>query len=173
MDNNSSFAPGGSPSTWDGIERRRALRHQLTRGEIIWRRLVWIVLRSDTTSLRFLLAIASLLWSIFLFMPGDTFERPVYRIMARVGSEELWATFWLLHAVGVLWRVFATRKRVFVAYLLNSLGLVMYAGVAVAIYATRTEPFPAAIAPDLTLALIALWVMARTAINSEHGWRAD
>jgi cytochrome c oxidase assembly factor CtaG len=88
-------------------------------------------------------------------------------------AELKWACLWTVHAVGMWWRVVANRPRPYMAFCINSLGVLLFSGAAYSIFFTLTFPLPAAIAPDVVLALAAFWVMVRTSVNSEQGWRGD
>lgn len=138
---------------------------------------IWaLIAYSDTTPTRFMLALAATAWAVLLLAPGDTMTRPVYRYMADLAGSDAelkWAALWVLHATGMWWRTFSTVPRPRIALAINSLGLGLFGGAAISIYATLTYPIPAAVAPDVVLALAALWVLARTGINGETGWRVD
>ena len=45
---------------------------------------------TDLISSRLTLAFAELCWTVMLFWPGDTFNRPTYSHMASVMNEEMW-----------------------------------------------------------------------------------
>ena len=159
------------------IERRRRQRaeNETWYCRIFWR--AWsLVAYSDTTPTKFMLAIAATCWAVLLYWPGDTFTRPVYKYMAEVAgadAELKWAALWTIHAAGMWWRTFANKPRPYIAFCVNSLGVLLFSGAAYSIFFTLTYPIPAAIAPDIVLALAAFWVMLRTSVNSEDGWRGD
>ena len=146
--------------------------------ELFWHRVLWLFLCADTLPIRALLGVTSLLWALALFLPGDTLVRPVYHYMRIVAgdawwSEHVWATAWALHGALLLYRTFADAKGKTFALLLNVFGLMLYFGALVAMFMTRTYPFPAALATDLSLAFAAFWLLIRTSVNSEPGWRSD
>lgn len=132
-----------------------------------------LIAYSDTTPTRFMLALAATFWAILLYLPGETFGRPVYRYMALVASEETWASFWALHAIGMWWRIFSAVDRPRLALAIHMLGAMLFTAAAVSIYLSRLYPIPAGIAPDVVLALAAGWVLVRTQVHSEKGWRRD
>jgi len=136
-------------------------------------RLLDLVLRSDTTPTRFFLGIAGAMWSAGLLMPGDTMERPVYRYMADLAPEIVWATAWAAYSYAMFWRVFSDDHRWRVALLINSLGLALWGYTSFSIFATLTYPYPAGTAPDFACLGAALWVFARTHIFPLGGWRGD
>lgn len=159
------------------VERRRRDRAENERVivGVGWR--LWSLLAySPTAPTRFMLALAASFWAALLYMPGDTFARPVYRLMAELAgdhAEMKWAALWTAHAVGMWWRLVAKKPRPYTAFCVNSLGVLLFSGAAYSIFFVMTFPIPAAIAPDVVLALAAFWVMVRTSVNSEEGWRGD
>jgi hypothetical protein len=159
------------------IERRQRPRPEnMTHGQTFLARVMSLILYSDTTPTRFLLAFAASAWAVLLFMPGDTMSRPVYRLMAEaVGSnaETKWAILWTIHAAGMWWRTFSSVPRPWMALAIHSLGVLLFCGSCISIYATLPYPVPAAIASDFVFAVASFWVLVRTSINSEHGWRVD
>lgn len=108
-----------------------------------------------------------------LWLPGDTFTRPVYRLMAQFATENVWAALWATHAILLLWRTFSCTKRLYLGLAVNVLGVALFCGAAGAIFATLTYPVPAGISPDMTLALAAIWVFIRTGVQGEAGWKRD
>lgn len=133
-----------------------------------------LLIRSDTTPTRFFLACAALAWAVGLLLPGDTFDRPVYRYMKLFGADEnAWVIAWLTYACLMFWRIFSITPRQIVANAVNLYGLALFSTALLAIFFTKTYPFPAGLAPDFVTCLAAFWVFVRTGINSEKGWRVD
>jgi hypothetical protein len=137
------------------------------------RRMIDLVIYTDTTGVRFLLAIAALSWAFFLLWPSDTFQRPVYAIMASIGPQEYWAACFAVYGFSALWRVLSDIPRRCTALAINIVGVCLYGGVAMSVWFAMPYPIPAAIAPDLTLALTSFWVLMRSGLNSLPGWRND
>lgn len=161
-----------------GPERRKHVRLGWRRGKlgIFLGRLWALIAYSDTTPVRFMLAMAATLWAFFLFLPGNTFDRPVYRYMVVVAGEDAelkWGLLWSLHACVMWWRIFATDYRPVTSLLINILGVILFTSSTIAILVTMTYPFPAAIATEMSCAFASAWVLVRTHINSEKGWRRD
>lgn len=164
--------------TYPGSERRsvpRAPWKDSAWGVVLVR--LWaLIAYSDTTPTRFMLALSASAWAIMLAWPGNTFERPAYRYMADLGgqyAEAKWCLLWALHATGMWWRLFTATPRPMWSLIIHSLGLLLFSTSAIAIFLTLTYPIPAAIASDIAMALAAAWVLVRTHINSEPGWRND
>ena len=118
---------------------------------------------SDLIATRLALFLAEALWSIMLFWPGDTFERPTYSAMVQHAPEMVWACAFGVSAVlqlsivlyqqcATLWaRLFA----IWNAALWLAAVVLMIAGV---------YPPPAAIGGEVALAVSALWIAIRPAI---------
>lgn len=161
--------------TYSGPERRQTHRfgwRSTTLGLILGR--LWsLVAYSDTTPTRFLLALSGTLWGIFLLLPGDTFDRPVYAYMHMLANENIWALIWLTYSMGMWWRLFSSTNQPKWSLFFHILGAMLYSTTSVSIYLTLITPFPAAISTELALAIAAGWVLVRTNINSEGGWRRD
>jgi hypothetical protein len=165
------------------IERRqRQRRHYYDAGgreireplavRVIFR--LWsLVAYSNTTPTRFMLALAATCWAILLAWPGDTFQRPVYFYMSRLAPEWAWMVLWGIHAAGMWWRCLAESSSPKAALAVNVLGVFLFAGSAAMIFLTLTYPLPAAIATDIVLAMAAIWVLIRTHVNSDDGWKGD
>jgi hypothetical protein len=159
------------------IERRERRAHSRpvhqSKATTFFARIWSLVAYSDTTPTRFMLAIAASSWSLMLALPGDTFERPVYRYMALVGPEWAWAWLWGFHAAGMWWRTFSDKPRPIAALLINMLGVMLFTSSAISIFLSLTYPLPAAVAADVVFALAAFWVLIRTHVNNASGWRID
>lgn len=163
---------------YSGHERRKHSRTDWrgTRtGKFIGR--LWsLIAYSDTTPTRFMIALAATCWALLLLYPGDTFDRPVYRYMREVVgdyAEAKWCIAWAIHASGMWWRVFSSTPRPRWSLAIHTLGVLLFTSSSISIFLTLTSPLPAAIAPDIVLSLAAFWVLVRTHINSERGWRND
>ncbi len=161
---------------YTGPDRRKSDRamgwHSTTFGLVLGR--LWsLIAYSDTTPTRFMLGLAGACWSLLLFAPGDTFNRPVYRYMALLGPENIWAALWAVYSGLMFWRVFSSSKKPTWSIVVNTLGMMLYWCTTVSIYLTLTYPLPAALAVDVVLSLSAAWVLIRTNINPEGGWRRD
>jgi len=145
-------------------------------GRVFLPRLWSLIAHSDTTPTRFMLAITASMWAILLAWPGDTSERPTYAYMVSIAgnhAELKWCTLWALHAGGMWWRIFSSTPSASWALAIHTLGLALFSSAAIGVAMTITPPVPAATAPDFVLALAAFWVLVRTHINSERGWRDD
>ena len=57
-----------------------------------------VIFDSDLKATRMWLFIAEFYWALFLFWPGETFDRPTYAVMAQVMSETAWGFVFLISA---------------------------------------------------------------------------
>ena len=115
---------------------------------------------SDLIATRLALFIAEALWSIMLFWPGSTFDRPTYSEMGKLAPELVWALAFGVSAVlqisiVIYEQCHKTWAQVFAVWnaLLwwSSIGLML-----VGVY-----PPPAAIGGEAALAVSALWIAVR------------
>ncbi len=126
---------------------------------------------SDLIGTRIILFMGELFWAIMLFWNGDTFDRPTYKHMAVIFTEELWGIIFLLSSITQLTivllndmhsrfaRYFAGWNAVLWMYVVFSMILSVY-------------PPPAAIGGEVALTFGALWVWIRPYILAEGYKRA-
>ena len=118
---------------------------------------------SDLIATRLALFLSEAVWAVFLFWPGDTFDRPTYSVMAAVASELMWAAVFAVTAalqIGIVvydqcrarWAQFFAVWSAFLAW--ASIWMML-----VGVY-----PPPAAIGPAISLAVSALWIAVRPLI---------
>lgn len=124
-------------------------------------RLLSILFHSELHGVRFLLGLAEVVWGITLLMPGDTFGRPTYAVMAAVAKEEVWAcimvvTAFLQFCILIRQKYHTRRAVIFAAY--NS---TLWWYLVVSMYMSVTPP-PAAISGEFALAVGAAWVFVRS-----------
>lgn len=82
---------------------------------------------SDLTLLRFFIFQASLFTSVFLFLPGDTTDRPIYHLIRLFFSEINWALLFLLHATASFISQFILRRACIFGFLFEGvLGCVLW-----------------------------------------------
>lgn len=160
-----------------GIDRRQSSRPSRWKGSrcgILLTRIWSLIAYSDTTPTRAMLAMAALLWAVMLAYPGDTFTRPVYRYMAEVAgtnAELKWTIAWAIYGALLMVTIFSSKPRPWWALVVNSMGVMLTSSSVISVFLTLTTPLPASIAPDIVMAAAAAWVLVRTHVNSEEGWR--
>lgn len=144
------------PPPWSWAVRWRYFK--LVTLEVFW--------RADTTAIRALMAVGSTFCAIGLLLPLHTFERPSFRAMAYVASEETWGGLLLLHALGVFWRIYDTRSRPGMAFAVNAVGIGTWMFSTCLIYYAVGEYSPAT-GMELAVILAALVALLRTGLNDE------
>ena len=118
---------------------------------------------SDLIATRMTLFLAEALWSIMLFWPGSTFDRPTYSEMAKLAPELMWALAFGVSAVlqisiVIYEQCHKTWAQVFAAW--NAL---LWCA-SVVLMVKGVYPPPAAIGGEVALAVSALWIAIRPAI---------
>ena len=134
-------------------------------------RLKQIMLYGDLSLAKLILSLGSLLWSLLLFWPGDTFgpSRQTYSLMAHWMGEMTWATLFLIHGVTSLWALLWCRKDAWLVIWDNVLGSLLWtcsASLMMFAYLPSNPP-PAAISAEIVLAILSWWFL----IRNEYGAR--
>lgn len=137
----------------------------------VYCRLLKIIFYSDLHGTRFMLALAEAVWSIALFMPGDTFARPTYAVMKQVMGEEAWALVFAVSAATQLSILIRCEYHTALATAFAGWNSVLWSFVVIAMYLSVSPP-PAAISGELALAVGAAWVWVRSGLKLK-GVRAN
>lgn len=88
-------------------------------------RLVFV--QADTVTIRILLAWGSFFAAMSLLLDPTKFKEPAYAVIANFGDERLWAVYFLIHWLGVHWRVFErSRSRPMAALVINTWGFSLW-----------------------------------------------
>lgn len=122
---------------------------------------MWCILKhSDLLYSRFSLVISSLLWSLMLFWPGDTFSRPTYSLMGNALDEHIWASLFLIHSlVGSI--TLSTGKVNPVTFALEGvLGCLIWTSSCLMMLFSVYPP-PAAISAEIVMAFTSWWILIR------------
>lgn len=136
--------------------------------------------RSDTTTIRVFIAVASLGFALILATHPDTFGRPSFSGMAQafdqwswsraIGASNVWCVLFTLHGAGVLWRVWERRtrdvSRPYAAFAINALGFFVWLVSTWLIERAVGELSPG-IALEITAVVAAGVAMLRTGLNDE------
>lgn len=124
-------------------------------------RFLWLC--GDTRPATICVILSGYLWGGLLLMPGDTIERPTYRIMkAVIPSDEMWAAVFLAVATAQLVRLFAvtTSRSRWVDFGIKTTACGLYSFTALACLLS-ISPVPAAMADNVVIALAAWWDLSR------------
>jgi hypothetical protein len=118
-----------------------------------------IIFSYDLEALKLILFASSILWSLLLLWPGETFGRPTYEMMSKVMDEITWGVAFLLHGViGLSSRISKIKG---VLYVNNLMGSFLWLGSSVLMLLSVYPP-PAAISGELVLSLASVWLFIRT-----------
>ncbi len=81
---------------------------------------------NSTTGARLILFLSALGWAVSLGWPGDTFDRPIYRIMASIMPEEMWAVAFAIYAGLLLVPYKRTALRWLLAISIHCFGVMLW-----------------------------------------------
>lgn len=136
-----------------------------------WIRLRQILLFGDLSLAKIILGLGSILWSLLLFWPGDTFgpSRQTYSLMSHLMPEIVWATMFLVHGATSLWAILWCRKDAWLVIGDNVLGSLLWScSASLMMFAYLPDnPLPAAISAEIILAILSWWFL----IRNEYGAR--
>lgn len=121
---------------------------------------------ADTVTIRLLLAMASLGFAACLIFGNGVFERPGYHLMRKFGGEGVWAALFILHYVGVVWRLYDPVERVRWALVVNSFGFVIWAAMTLCLNLSIGSITPGT-ALEWTLVGASGWALYRTGLSGE------
>jgi hypothetical protein len=110
------------------------------------------------------IAMASLMWALLLFWPGDTFTRPTYTLMSHFGSEHVWGTLFLIQGVSGISTVLLKLKNTLLIVLDCILGCILWTGSCVAMILSVNPP-PAAISAEIIAAWFSWWLLLRLPLD--------
>ena len=120
-----------------------------------------LIFLSQLHGLRFILGLSEFIWAVTLTLPGNTFNRPTYTVMASFMSECAWA---VLFAIMGLCQWFIIYKQDY-----HSKFAIIFAGCnsifwwfVVMSMVVSVAPFPAAISGEVGLAVGAAWIFIRS-----------
>ena len=112
---------------------------------------------------RLALFIAEALWTVMLFWPGDTFDRPTYSEMARLAPEMMWAAAFGISAVLQICVVIYQQCHKSWAHTFACWNAALWCA-SVVLMLKSVYPPPAAIGGEVALAVSALWIAIRPVI---------
>ena len=135
---------------------------------MILTRLRYIILCSSMKSVRFTIAVSSLIFAILLWWPGTLFTpaRGTYRLMSEIADENVWGLVFFIHAIASLYTLLFNRY-CRIGFVLDALlGAVVWTVATVACFASHwkygtTYAPPAAMSAEVGVLLAAWWYLAR------------
>lgn len=127
---------------------------------------VTVIKYGDTTTIRLLLANASFLYAALLCIYPDSFSRHGYELMAQAADEAIWAALFIVHGIGVYWRIFDPVPRPKWALTVNTLGFLVW-GVSTLAFNVALGRVTPTSAMEWTLCLASAWSLLRTGFTKE------
>lgn len=121
---------------------------------------------SDLVATRVSLAIGEAFWAIMLLWPGDTFDRPTYRVMSHVMNEEAWGLVLMISAATQMTIVVGQYFHEWWARVFAGWNAILWCFLCVSMMLSVSPP-PAAIGGELALAFAAWWVWLRPYILAD------
>lgn len=125
-----------------------------------------VALCADTTTIRIILANASLMWAIASLLDPLAFQRDAYAVLRQVADQSVWAAAFLLHFAGVYWRLFDPVARPIWALVINSYGFAVWF-VSTAAVNLAVGGFAPGSALEWTMCMASAWALYRTGLNRE------
>jgi hypothetical protein len=121
---------------------------------------------ADSSTIRLLLANASLVWAAIVWFNPAVFERPSYDIMRAVAGHEVWSVAFLLHFLGVYWRTYDPVPRVVQGLIINGYGFMIWFFTTMSLNYYVGSPSPGTSA-EFVLCLASAWALYKTGFNRE------
>lgn len=137
--------------------------YNLQRVFLVTKELFW---NADTTTIRLILALSSLLFTIGLMATGVDFNFVGYRVMKAMAPKEVWASLFFLHFLGLSWRFLDPIPRIGWALAINGFGLLIWVASTVAINSAFLRFVPGT-SVELVLCCFAAWALFRTGLRKE------
>lgn len=125
-----------------------------------------ILRNADTVTIRFLLGMASLIYTACLIGNSNIFDLPGYRLMNEMGSETFWAILFFAHYLGVVWRIYDPKERIGAALFINSFGFILWAVTTLFLNISIGSVTPGT-AMEWTLVFASGWALYRTGLHGE------
>jgi hypothetical protein len=124
------------------------------------------LLLADTTTIRVLLANASLLWAVALAYDTDAFRHGCCGLMNTFGDETTWALLFSAYFVLTYWRLIDRRARPRWAVAVNTFGLFLWltSTLSINIAAGHFDPSTAL---EWVLCAASAWALYRTGLKTE------
>lgn len=126
-----------------------------------------VFLGADTVTIRLLLAWSSLWSALALFIDDDKFQLPAYAVVKLLGTEQMWGCYFLLHFIGIHWRIFnRARSRPKWALVINTYGFFLWFYSTIGLcMAVGSVGIVSALA--LTLCAASAWALYRTGLGKD------
>lgn len=130
-----------------------------------------ILRESDTTLVRVILGVASLVYGLNLLvhvvfdLPAVT-DRPPYAMFRLLGGDLAWSGAFAVHGIGVVWRTLSPRSCIFCALVVNLYGFLLWACTTAALNYGTGYMSPAS-SLEWTMVLFSGLALASTGLRDE------
>ena len=125
-----------------------------------------VFIEADVLTIRTLLAFASLLSALSLMIEPDKFLRPSYELVAKFGTEWMWAIYFILHAAGITWRIYERSvSRPKWALLINAWGFSIWFVSTVSMSIVAGVGIPLSL--SITMCAASGWALYRTGLRKD------
>jgi hypothetical protein len=127
-------------------------------------KIYFLLTKFNCDGVRIFLIVSSYLWSVLLFMPGNTFDKETYYLMAKIADEHVWAIGFFVYALlGTLnLENLFDRKYIIVE---SIIGFLIWSTTAVCLYMSTSQA-PAAAAPHIIGAFMSWWILIRAGLKN-------
>ena len=133
----------------------------MTNRKSVSRHITHIVFFSDLHAIRFVLFMAELIWSLSLLFQSASFDRTIYRIMAEIAPEIVWAL--LLGGSALIQLFFIITQNYFTreAQVFAGWNAAFWLLIVISMYNSMVPP-PSGLAGEFALTLGACWIFIRS-----------
>jgi Na+/glutamate symporter len=120
-----------------------------------------LMVYSDLHATKFTLMVAEFLWATTLLLPGDTFARTPYILMAYLcPSEVVWGLIWLACGLGRFHILATGEYHTKFAFWLTGFTSLLWWFATISIWLSAATP-PAAASSEIALSIAATWLFVR------------
>lgn len=124
----------------------------------------------DTVTVRMILALASLLWSINAINHPEAFGQPAYSALRAFGSiyvtYKVWSALFFLHFFASTWRIYDPVERKTWALVVNAYGLFIWLLVTISMNCA-VGYVAVGTSVEWSLCMFASWALLRTGLRKE------
>lgn len=123
-----------------------------------------IFVSTDTTTVRIMLANASMFWAVIIFSNPAVMTQEPFAIMSAVGDNTFWIAAFLAHFAGVYWRACDPAPQVFSGLIINGYGFLLWFFTSVAINYNMEHVNPGT-ALEIVICSASAWALFKTGSN--------
>lgn len=120
------------------------------------------------TTIRMLLALASMVWGLVLIFEANVLSNWPYQYMLTIAAPWVWGLGFWVHFIGTFWRIFDRKSRVRWALFINGLGCFLWLTLTICIN-LRAGTFIPSSSLDAVTCVFSVWVLIRTGLGKDVG----